>query len=79
MFRPIEFNQETGFYGAFETSPDSFLELWSTPEQREFNASHTRCSECDGWGYLKYRSRGQVVRENCGCPVCLGTGTVPRE
>ena len=62
------------------TLPDNWFEAcitdaWSpawafcTPEQAEFNAAHTTCPKCKGWGTER---KG----ENVGCSNCHGTGSV---
>lgn len=53
--------------------------LFSSPEQRAYNASHKTCKACRGRGYKCWRSARGVEQENVGCDVCLGTGGVPIE
>lgn len=71
-----------GFFDSFETLTDEqarqgLLDAWATPEQQIYNLMHTTCPSCKGQGYLKHRTKGgQVVRENCGCPQCKGTGAI---
>lgn len=88
MYRPInpilEVNGHAippGFYSSFEIADDAeskraFIESFSTPEQRAYNASKRTCGDCRGLGYYVYRNRGQLVRENVGCDTCGGTGAL---
>lgn len=78
MFKPIGLRNEAGFYPSFEYNPQTLLELWSTPEQRSYNASTCTCPECKGWGYKVQRRGREVIRENVGCDLCLGLGKIPR-
>lgn len=74
----------TRFFTQFETLSDeqareSLHEAWTTPEQRRYNAEHTTCETCKGRGYRVYRTKDhRTIRENHGCPTCLGTGAVPK-
>ena len=82
MYKVIE-KLDSGFYQAFETlSPEQAREAlragWSTERQRAYNAATRPCEACKGWGYLIVRKGRTTTRENCGCPVCLGTGKVYR-
>lgn len=71
-----------GFFESFETLTDeqarqALLDAWATPDQQLYNLMHDTCPTCKGQGYVKHRAKGgQVVRENCGCPQCLGTGAI---
>ena len=71
-----------GYHASFETLTDEqarqqLLDAWSTPEQQLYNLMHKTCPTCKGQGYVKHRGKGgQVVRENCGCPQCHGTGAI---
>jgi hypothetical protein len=73
-----------GYYEAFEHASDednkqALLNAWTTPEQQLYNLTHDTCGECHGRGYKQYRNKqGRIIRENVGCPVCLGTGAVPK-
>lgn len=82
MYRPIE-QLESGFFKAFETltteqAKQALLEAWSTPEQREYNASTVQCSACKGWGYRIIRRGRETIRETVGCQACLGLGKIPK-
>lgn len=70
-------------YAAFavadrEQTLEYWMSQWSTPEQREYNATHQTCLACRGRGYKVYRRGGATVRESVGCQRCGGLGAVPR-
>lgn len=79
MYVPLGRPNKEGFYKSFATSPDYKGQFASTPEQQEFNATHSKCTECKGWGYRTLRTKLGPVRESSGCPNCLGLGVVERE
>ena len=83
MFKTIGVPNAAGFYPAFSYDPRKLPELWSTPEQREYNQDNRQnwctCPVCKGWGYKMQRRGRQVIRENVGCPECLGLGKVAKE
>lgn len=83
MFRLLGESNSDGFFESFETlsaeqARQTLLEAWSTPEQRAYNASTVQCPSCRGWGYRVERRGREVVRDNCGCWNCGGTGKVPK-
>lgn len=82
MYLPIQ-PLGNGFYSSFETLTDDqakqqLLEAWSTPEQQAYNRSTVQCIECKGWGYKIIRRGKETIRENTGCPKCLGLGKIPK-
>lgn len=77
MFKVIGERSAAGFYPAFSHDPRKLLELWSTPEQRAYNASTITCECCKGYGYKIHRRGREVVRDKVGCDRCGGLGKVP--
>lgn len=80
MYRPLGARNERGFYESFEiASSGELLSQWSTPEQRQYNASTHQCPDCKGWGYRIQRRGKEVIRESVGCQTCLGLGKLPND
>jgi hypothetical protein len=64
-------------YPAFAiSSSEDLRNSWTTEDQRAWNLSHSLCTTCSGRGYKVSRSRGVLVRDAAGCPVCHGLGVV---